>query len=412
MRWMIVLSVLLLFGSNALTAEQGSQPRLEGAHAGLECASCHGEAIDPDRSPSSLESRASGCTGCHQGYDRIFDQAMTTRQAEKRFVERTFSEVDPHLYKNNCSSCHVSDCLDCHGDNGHQIGLPAQEECLSCHRDYFVGREYLGMAPREDHPRYQRGKQYLGQKYLKMRPDLHAEAGMECRDCHSMQSFLDGRTSAQGCEDCHQPDPGIIEHSIAGHMEKLECYACHSAWTAQEYGTFYLRMGKNNRKKANDFKAPGLDGEYLRRAYLKKQDSPPLGLNERQKLSPIRPQFIVYYSDLRQDGTPAIENRLLAAEWKAFFPHTIRRGTVMCDSCHQNARRFLLEKEEDRQYRIDLDGLGLSSFWNQAGQTIVNGAFVDPQMFSRISAKNEDYTKAYVEKWKSLIEAAEDSSKE
>lgn len=414
MSWTIVFSVLILLCSeSSVIAAAASEPiQLEGIHANLICSDCHGGDTSLTPQPSSLGVRARGCTGCHQGYDQIFDQAMTTRRAEKHYVDRTFGSVDSDFYANNCSSCHVSDCLDCHGGNGHKIKSATQEECLSCHKGYFVGREFLGWAPREDHPRYQRGPEHSGGKALKMRPDLHAELGMECKDCHSMQSLIAGQKAAQTCEECHQPDPAVIEHSIAAHMDKMECYACHSAWAPQEYGSFYLRLGENNRKAEEAFKTPPLEGEYLVRAYLRKQDAPPLGLNDRQRYSPIRPQFISYYSDLRGESPPKIENRLLAAEWKPFFPHTIRTGTVMCDNCHDDRRRYLLEDPEDRLYRIDLDGLGLMSFWNQQGQTIPHGSFISPEQYSRITKKDAAYTKAYIKRWKNLLGHDESSLKE
>ncbi|HBB16659.1 MAG TPA: cytochrome C, partial [Syntrophus sp. (in: bacteria)] len=63
----------------------------------------------------------------------------------------------------------------------------------------------------------------------------------------------------------------------------------------------------------------------MKSAYLRKQDAPPLGINAAGKVSPIRPEFIVYFTEIRNDRPVGQENRLLAAEWKAFFPHTIRR---------------------------------------------------------------------------------------
>ncbi len=405
MSWTIVLSVLILLCSNApLSAVAASvSVQLEGVHAELICSDCHGEDPALTPRPSALAVRANGCTGCHQGYDQIFDQAMTTRRAEKHYVEQTFGKVDPGFYANNCSSCHVSDCLDCHGGDGHKISTATQEECLACHKGYFVGREYLGLAPREDHPRYQRGAKHFGDKTLKMRPDLHAELGMECKDCHSMQSLIAGKKATKSCAGCHQPDLNVVEHSIPAHMEKMECYACHSSWAPQAYGSFYLRLGKNNRRAEKAFKTPPLKGEYLVRTYLRKQDAPPLGLNDRQRYSPIRPQFISYFSDLREDAPPEVENLLLGAQWKAFFPHTIRTGTVMCDNCHDSKRRYLLEDPEDRIYRIDQDGLGLSSFWDQQGQTISNGSFVSESQFLQINNKDAAYTKAYVKRWKKIL---------
>lgn len=415
MPWTLASVVLLLFSLNAApdaTAARG-EPRLAGVHATLACADCHGADAAKTPRPSSAEARAEGCTGCHAGYDGIFDQAMTTRRAEKNFAAECFGKTDPAFFANNCGSCHVSDCLDCHGGNGHSITKATQEECLACHKGYFVGREYLGQAPREDHPRYQRGAKFLGETSLKMRPDLHAEIGLQCMDCHSMQSLIAGHKASKGCDDCHQANPQVLEHSIAAHMDGMECYACHAAWAPQEYGTFYLRIG-GDKELANSFKVDPAEavGDYLVRAYLRQQHAPPLGVNERGRISPIRPQFIAYSSDLRPDGDPKEENRLLSAQWKAFFPHTVRSGTVMCDQCHDNRRRYLLEKEEERLYRIDLDGLGLTSFWSQTGQTIRNGSFVSPQHYSRIAEKNAAYTKAYVKKWKNFVDRVGESSKE
>src|SRR6056297_831355 len=362
MCWMIVFSVLLLLSPEPLSAAQAAVP-LEGVHAELACADCHGASVAATPRPAAADNRAAGCTGCHAGYDGIFDQAMTRRTAEKTFAAESFGEYDPQFFATNCNSYHVSDCLDCHGGNGHRITAARQEDCLTCHKDYYVGWDYLGRAPREDHPRYQRGPSFQGEHALKMRPDIHSEKGLECMDCHDMQSLIAGETSARSCRDCHEPDSQVIEHGIAAHLEKMECYSCHSAWAAQEYGTFFLRIGADNPEAVERFRAAEApSGDYLVRTYLRQQDTPPLGINSSGRVSPIRPQFIAYYSDLRQDGPPPVENRLVATQWKAFFPHTVRRGTPMCDACHDNPRRFLHEPEEDRIYRTDLDGLGLSSF--------------------------------------------------
>ncbi|MCP6755937.1 hypothetical protein NL533_30410, partial [Klebsiella pneumoniae] len=87
-------------------------------------------------------------------------------------------------------------------------------------------------------------------------------------------------------------------------------------------------------------------GDYRKSAVLNRQDAPPLGLDARGLVAPIRPQFVL----LATDASRGIENRLLAAEWRAFFPHTVRRGTVTCSGCHENPRRYLLEAVEDRHY--------------------------------------------------------------
>jgi hypothetical protein len=148
--------------------------------------------------------------------------------------------------------------------------------------------------------------------------------------------------------------------------------------------------------------------EYLRSAYLKRQDSPPLGWNAAGRVSPIRPQFIAYYSDLRVGSK--LENVLAAAQWKAYVPHTIRRGTVTCDACHDDPRRFLLEAAERRIYLTAKDGMTLPSFWDSEGQTLSNGRFFTPEEFARLSRRSAEYVRSYVEKWKNLVKHVDTSS--
>jgi hypothetical protein len=337
-------------------------------------------------------------------YNIIFDQMMSTRTIEKAFVLKTLGKEDPEFFQKNCKSCHVKSCDDCHKRDGDILKRPTASQCLDCHKGYFTGWEFYGRAPREDNLRYQRGKTVKRETFLKMLPDVHAQAGMECGDCHSMKSLMAGKKSSKTCVDCHKADPAVIEHRIDAHKRNLECYACHSAWAAQEYGTFFVRF-KNSSNKQYFRLRPWDDAEYIKSGFLKTQDSPPLGVNQRGKISPIRPQFIVYFTDVKNNSPVGEENRLLAARWKAFFPHTIARGTVMCDACHNNPERFLLEKKEDRIYRLQKNGMSLESFWSQKGQTVANGSFMTPARFKKMASKSPEFKRACVKKWKQFIKA-------
>jgi hypothetical protein len=283
---------------------------------------------------------------------------------------------------------------------------PSTEACLRCHRGYFVGWEYLGRAPREDHVRYQRGPEAQGERYLQMLPDVHAERGLSCADCHTMRSLQEGKKAAKGCRDCHpSPDRRVPEHAIAAHLEKMECAACHSAWAAQEYGTFLVRGLRPERQEVFDAALPSW-GEWRKSAYLKRQDAPPLGLNARGLVAPIRPQFLLFATDPGR----GLANRQLAAEWRAFFPHTVRRGTVGCGGCHEAPRRFLLEGDEDRHHLLEKDGLQLRSFWSQAGQSVVGGAFIDRERHDRMNRKTPEYVRRHLEQWQNLLHHADGRS--
>lgn len=369
-----------------------------GVHRSLACLDCHVSESATVADPAAAGAD-SPCVRCHKKFGELFNRDMATRAPEQAFVTRSYAKVDRHFFEKNCTGCHLKSCLDCHDGGGHDLRKPVTERCLSCHKGYYVGWDYVGRAPREDSLRYQRGRSADGDYYLTMRPDIHFEKGLSCGDCHSMQSLATGKRSAKGCLDCHKVSAGPVEHRIKAHLEKLECYACHSAWAPQEFGTFYLRFTESPSR--DDFWLKGGDtpGEYLKSAYLRKQDEPPLGLNSRGMISPIRPQFIAYFTHIRREQVVGNENRLLAAEWKAFFPHTVRRGTLLCDSCHDAASRFLLESRTARIYRLAEDGMGLESFWDRRGQRVANGSFLPEERVKRLMDRGPAFQKGYIERW-------------
>ena len=179
---------------------------LRDVHTPLPCLSCHLRESGAVADPAAMANRAVGCATCHKGHERIFDHAMATRTGERAFVQRSYARVDSGFWEKNCDSCHVSSCLDCHGD-GHNIKKPTVGTCQVCHKGYYTGWEYSGRAPRENNMRYQRGLAVNGETFLKMLPDVHYTAGMTCGACHSMASLARGKKAAKGCRDCHTPSP-------------------------------------------------------------------------------------------------------------------------------------------------------------------------------------------------------------
>jgi hypothetical protein len=344
---------------------------------------------------------------------------MATRAAEKRFVSRAFGADGERFFAEACSGCHVVGCHDCHGPVAHAgaAGAPGRarhavrakpvssEACARCHRGYFVGADFLGRAPREDHERYQRGPSASGERYLKMLPDVHAERGMTCASCHTMDSLAQGRRSAKGCRDCHpRVSRAVPEHSLEAHLERMACESCHAAWAAQEYGSFVVRP--RTAEQVESFGVLRAWGPWRRSAYLRQQGPPPLGLDGRGRVAPIRPQFVLFATDTAR----GIENRLLAAEWKPFVPHTTRRGSVSCGGCHDSPRRFLLEPDDARLYEPDEDGLPLRSFWSRAGQTVVGGAFLPVERHEAMNRKTPEYVRQHLRQWQNLLDRAGEHS--
>ena len=349
---------------------------------------------------------AEDCLRCHPSATGVMRGPMSSRAGERAFAHRAFGDRGHAVFDDACGGCHVSACRDCHGSAPHTSGKPGDEVCLACHRGYFVGWDYFGRAPREDHGRYSRGTVANGEPFLKMLPDVHHELGIGCADCHTMRSLQNGRAVGRTCADCHPaPSRTVPEHAIGAHLEKMECSACHAAWAAQEYGTFLVRPETEAQDAA--FSPLPAWGAWRKSAYLRRQDLPPLGVNARGKVSPIRPQFILFATE-RSLGW---ENKALAAEWRAFAPHTIRRGATSCAGCHDAPRRFLLERDEDRLYRPDEDGLLLKSFWNSRGQFITNGSFFAADRYAAMNRKTPEYARGYVEQWKQILEHVDRSSR-
>ncbi len=238
--WLLV-SVLSAQSADQCRFCHSSSVRISGVHSGFACRDCHQQDAKIVTDPGSRSTGSVGCVNCHRGYGKIYQSAMGTRNKERSFIARTYRNKDRNFEKKNCSSCHLQGCGDCHG-KGHAVSLPGSDSCSKCHKGYYVGWDYLGRAPREEHDRYQRGKLIEGETFLKMLPDVHHLSGISCGECHSMQGMIAGKAASRICTDCHQPSSKVLEHSIEAHLEKMECVACHAAWGAQEYGTFYLHF--------------------------------------------------------------------------------------------------------------------------------------------------------------------------
>jgi hypothetical protein len=346
------------------------------------------------------------CLRCHEPARGVLAGPMATRSGERAFARRAFGAEGERFFAGACAGCHVTGCANCHGEDAHRAGRPKDEACLRCHKGYSAGWEYEGRAPREDHARYRRGATAQGEPLLKMLPDVHFERGMTCADCHTMTSLQEGKRAAAGCRDCHAPAASSSpEHAVAGHLEKMSCVACHASWAAQEYGTFLIRPATLEQEEA--FSPFPAWGPWRKSAHLKRQDAPPLGLDEKGLVSPIRPRFLLFVTDLKNGA----ENRLVAAEWRAFSPHTVRRGTVACGGCHDNRRRFLLERDAERLYLLEKDGLPLRSYWNRDGQIVVNGAFFPPGRYERMNVRSPEYARQVVNRWQKLLAPAAPRSK-
>lgn len=372
----------------------------------LLAADATGHAATARATPDHRALRDTSCVRCHAAQRAVLTGAMAVREGERAFAHRAFGRRDGDaFFAGSCGGCHVKACSDCHGAGASFAARPDDEACMKCHRGYYVGWDYHGRAEREDHERYQRGAAANGGRVLQMTPDVHQQRGMKCVSCHTVHSLHGGRGKVKGCAECHTKiSKSVPEHAITAHLDKMECWTCHSAWASQEYGTFLVRARSAEQQMA--FSALPSWGDWKKSAYLRRQDAPPIGLNARGKASPIRPMYLLFATD----GRKGWENRPLAAEWRAFVPHTTRRGTTTCSGCHDSPRRFLLENDADRIHRPDEDGLPMRSFWNREGQSVANGAFFPADRHKAMNRKTPAYVREHLKQWQEILRHVEPSS--
>ena len=133
-----------------------------------------------------------------------------------------YFDIDmPQLYEDkNCAKCHVTSCINCHGDSPHTYDKSADiKTCDVCHlkkQASFVGDMPMHKSPGPS-------------------ADVHYELGFTCVDCHSAEDVHGDGTLYTNmldavnvkCEDCHEP---IDTQSHTIHEDKLDCSACHVAW--------------------------------------------------------------------------------------------------------------------------------------------------------------------------------------
>lgn len=375
-------------------------------HKGISCDTCHiqnekhfSKGVDFD-----------ACLECHKSYKNIKKSVMHTKSKEKEYIHKTFDKVDRKFYDKNCTGCHVNSCSDCHDVDrkNHSILAPTTDTCLKCHNSYFIGQEYKGLGIRDDHERYQRGIEFENKSYLKMRTDIHFEKGLICKDCHDMSSIANGEKSSKTCTDCHKKiDKTIVEHKIEKHMAKLECYTCHSAWVPMEFGTFWIKFENSSYKQYFRWLTYN-NKDYAKSSFYRINDSVLIGKNGRGKYAPIRPEFITFFTSIKDNLVKGAENKFISGYFKAVFPHTIRMETVNCEYCHDSEKTYMLQKDENRIFLPDKDGLEIKNFYNSGEFKMLNGSFVSEDQLKNILKKDSLYKKSYINKNKKILNLMED----
>ena len=392
------------FARNCLSEGCHKNIHIKKEHLTIGCTQCHLKNKKHYSKILSLD-ESQFCFKCHKKYERFLHSNMVTRKREKKLINSWFGKYDPAFYETNCQECHVTSCFSCHKTHNIKKNI-GNKVCLNCHNGYFIGTEYLGYGIKDEHKRYQVGIKFKNRYYMKMLPDVHYEKGIACSDCHNMKSISKGESSSKTCKTCHKKlNMSIIEHSIEKHLTSMECYTCHSAWEKIEMGTFWLKFEKSFYK----FYYRNLtlqNRSYVKSSFLR-ENSMLFGVNTRGKVSPIRPEFINFFTFIKNNKVIGKESKLISNDFKAVFPHTVRRETVNCEFCHDNKKIYLYQDNSSRIFYPELDGMSIKNLYDYRNYHILNGRFVNDTLLNKILKKDKKYKKLYLKKIKSILKILE-----
>jgi hypothetical protein len=369
--------------------------------------------------------RSSGCSACHVLYA---DDGLS------HSADKTIPKDKPgHPIRHEMTS-----------------KIPARQ-CVHCHnRGGRTGVSSLGMMESDGYGTPFRANgtkqpKLHGKNYNFLQMDLHIEAGMECIDCHTVGDIHgDGNIYSKReqaveieCSDCH----GSLEtysnlktsHSnhmmniekrnqqiilkgkvdgkvyripqiralneryalpkamqIAGHMDKLECYACHSSWAPQCYGC-HAKMDK--RKKSYDWVDESADSTYAwseSRSYLR-WETPVLGINSEGKVSPFITGCQAIFTQIDSDGKVAALNKVFTTSdghsgiaHNPIQPHTVSRKPRTCENCHSEPKALGLGSGhyQSKLNRIDIP-FELERIVNEDGEQIQATSHVGARPFNK-----------------------------
>jgi len=350
------------------------------------------------------------CTTCHDRGKRIgvTYQGLMESAYKSPYTEGGKGQVDLHTkhyiamqmdvhYERGmmCQDCHTS--IDVHGD-GFLAGsnlAQIQVECADCHGtpQAYPWELPLGYGDEFEEERKEgeaRGvatgfKRPMRQGYVFDAKDGHLlsargnpypevvrkgnmvivhTAGGEDLELKPLKLLAE--------EDALEKAPKTAMLQIGLHLEKMECYTCHSPWAPQCYGCHVKIDYSENRKsfdwvaagrihqdplhasdrgeKSYDCEMPGRVHEE--RSYLR-FENPPLGVNGEGRITPIIPGCQPSITVIGADGETLLLNHVfrtksgvegagdegqLCVDMSPVNPHTSSAKARPCESCHASEK--------------------------------------------------------------------------
>ncbi|MBD79600.1 MAG: cytochrome C [Crocinitomicaceae bacterium] len=196
-------------------------------------------------------------------------------------------------------------------------------------------------------------------------------------------------------EDNELSEEGIVAMvNVDGHIDNMECYACHDDWAPQCYGC-HIKIDYSKNMTKEDWVSMGLahdeagitaemrgendqhqiDGLVSEeRSYLRFED-PPLAVNGENRIAPSIPGCQTSITIIGKDSVPLLLNHIYrisnsegageegqkALDMAVTHTHTVSKKGRSCESCHNNPKAMgygiqsgELLADPSKGYTIDL----------------------------------------------------------
>jgi len=350
------------------------------------------------------------CVTCHNRGRRIGPSFMGLMETAYKSPFMSYGEDQEQVMGKNYLHLHADLhkdigmlCQDCHtSQDVHSDGLlagttmaPVEIECQDCHGTpnkfpwelpIGYGDEVVGEVPARGKARgladsfaaylrkgtvYPKEDGYLlsarGNPIPKMvkkgnKVLLHSAGGKDFLFSPLKTLLQDGQMSENA---------KVAMVSIDGHIDHLECYACHDDWAPQCYGC-HIKVDYSGEDQKTDWVATTTDHDknglaqdakqnltkYLidgkvseQRSYLRFED-PPLAINGEHRVSPSVPGCQTTVTVIGKNGKPIILNKIFrikdmenggthgqkALDMAVLHPHTVSKKGRSCESCHGNPK--------------------------------------------------------------------------
>ncbi len=389
------------------------------------CMRCHTWSFGDNKFPGDF--RSSGCSACHMVYS---DDGLSRSADPTIDKDRTPHPVQHVLTRaipvEQCGHCHyrggrIGPSYQGYRESGGVGFNPPSPEVLGVSLHGHDASFYL---TDEDSTN----------DFDETPPDVHFEAGLACIDCHTPRDvhgdgrlYVDGENAVEiECEDCHggaeaeatfttrrgtvlshlerdtegnvwlrgklsgkrhpvsqikrlidNAAPGSFLHASMGrdgqgfsHLDKLECYTCHSAWVPTCFGCHVtVDMSKTQRSLIDGAETPGNVTGGRRWA---ETDILLLMLNTEGRVSPSMPAERMFFNAIGADGSTIIDKAVRVGPdgspgngQRAFPPHTVRRTSpfMACQVCHPIAGTG-----QNMEALMQTLGFGSTQFIEEDGQ--------------------------------------------